>query len=45
MWVFMLKGKGEAFAAFVKFKAAIQKECEYVVKAPRTDRGDKFKGV
>ncbi|KAL1352527.1 hypothetical protein AAHE18_06G173600 [Arachis hypogaea] len=42
IWVYFLKQKSEAFEAFKKFKALIEKEGGYEIKALRTDRGGEF---
>lgn len=42
MWVYMLKTKDEAFLHFKRFKAAVEKESERVIKVFRTDRGGEF---
>ena len=41
-WVYFLKQKSEAFSAFKKFKAAVEKESGYKIKAMRSDRGGEF---
>ncbi|KAH9670830.1 hypothetical protein KPL70_017126 [Citrus sinensis] len=41
-WVYFLKQKSEVFEAFKKFKAAVEKESEYQIKAMRSDRGGEF---
>ena len=38
-WVYFLKQKSEVFEAFKKFKAAVEKESGYQIKAMRSDRG------
>lgn len=42
MWVFLLKSKDEAFDAFKRFRALVEKNSETTVKAFRTDRGGEF---
>lgn len=42
MWVFMLKQKNEALAAFKKFKLLVENEISESIKALRTDRGGEF---
>ncbi|KAH9735937.1 hypothetical protein KPL71_017913 [Citrus sinensis] len=41
-WVYFLKQKSEVFEAFKKFKAAVEKESGYQIKAMRSDRGEEF---
>ena len=41
-WVYFLKQKSEAFGAFKKFKAAVEKETGLEIKAMRSDRGGEF---
>ncbi|CAH9069840.1 unnamed protein product [Cuscuta europaea] len=41
-WVYFLKQKSEAFEAFKKFKALIEEESGYSIKAMRSDRGGEF---
>ena len=41
-WVYFLKQKSEVFKAFKKFKAAVEKESGYQIKAMRSDRGGEF---
>jgi len=41
-WVYFLKQKSETFVAFKNFKALVEKESGYVIKALRFDRGGKF---
>ncbi|KHN28513.1 Retrovirus-related Pol polyprotein from transposon TNT 1-94, partial [Glycine soja] len=41
-WVYFLKQKSEAFVAFKNFKALVEKESGYVIKALRSDRGGEF---
>ncbi|KAH9681844.1 hypothetical protein KPL71_027113 [Citrus sinensis] len=41
-WVYFLKQKSEVFEAFKKFKAAVEKERGYQIKAMRSDRGGEF---
>ena len=41
-WVYFLKQKSEVFEAFKKFKAAVEKESGYQIKAMRSDRGGEF---
>ncbi|KAK3037884.1 hypothetical protein RJ639_032114 [Escallonia herrerae] len=42
IWVYFLKQKSEAFEAFEKFKALVEKESGYEIKSLRTDRGGEF---
>ena len=42
MWVYFLKQKSEAFEAFKKFKAAVEKESGLKIKDLRSDRGGEF---
>lgn len=42
MWVFMLKQKSEALAAFKKFKMLVENEAMETIKVLRTDRGGEF---
>ena len=41
-WVYFLKEKSEVFANFKKFKALVEKESGFVIKAVRSDRGGEF---
>jgi len=41
-WVYFLKFKSEAFENFKKFKALVEKQSGYNIKALRTDRGGEF---
>ena len=41
-WVYFLKHKFEAFGAFKKFKAFVEKQSGHEIKALRSDRGGKF---
>ena len=41
-WVYFLKTKSEAFDAFKKFKAQVEKEFGYEIKSLRYDRGGKL---
>ncbi|KAL0448353.1 UNVERIFIED_CONTAM: Retrovirus-related Pol polyprotein from transposon TNT 1-94 [Sesamum latifolium] len=41
-WIYFLKQKSEAFATFKKFKALVEKESGYEIKALRSDRGVEF---
>ena len=42
MWSILLKGKGEAFDKFQKFKAVVELETKAKIKCFRTDRGGEF---
>lgn len=42
MWVYFLKAKSEAFAAFKKFRALVEDGPDQRVKTFRTDRGGEF---
>ncbi|KAL8112465.1 hypothetical protein AgCh_019970 [Apium graveolens] len=42
MWVYFLKSKDEAFEAFKRFKAKVEKGTEAKIKTFRTDRGYEF---
>ena len=42
MWSILLKGKGEAFEKFRKFKAIVELETKAKIKCFRTDRGGEF---
>lgn len=41
-WVYFLRNKSEAFDTFRKFKAVVEKESGYEIKALRTDRGGEY---
>ena len=41
-WVYFLKQKSEAFEAFKSFKALVENESGYPIKALRSDRGGEF---
>jgi len=41
-WVYFLKHKSETFEIFKKFKAFVEKQSDYQVKALCTDRGGEF---
>ena len=41
-WVYFLKEKSEVFSVFKKFKALVEKQSGYEIKALRSDRGDEF---
>ena len=41
-WIYFLKNKSEAFDSFKRFKALVEKESGYVIKALRTYRGGEF---
>lgn len=41
-WVYFLKQKLEVFGVFKKFKAVVEKESGYKIKAMRSDRGGEF---
>ncbi|KAH9751570.1 hypothetical protein KPL71_014344 [Citrus sinensis] len=41
-WVYFLEQKSEVFEAFKKFKAAVEKESGYQIKAKRSDQGGEF---
>lgn len=41
-WVYFLKEKAEVFGAFKRFKAIIEEQSGYKMKAMRTDRGGEF---
>ena len=42
LWSIFSKGKDEAFGAFQKFKALVENESGYAIKALRTNRGGEF---
>lgn len=42
MWIFLLKGKGEAFEVFKRFKKLAESESGERLKCFRTDRGGEF---
>lgn len=42
MWAYLLKSKGEAFAAFKKFRGLVEDGDERRIKMFRTDRGGEF---
>ncbi|KAL8148078.1 hypothetical protein AgCh_005425 [Apium graveolens] len=42
IWVYMLKGKDEAFSAFKIFRAKVEDGAEKKIKVFRTDRGGEF---
>lgn len=42
MWVFMLKQKSDALAAFKKFKTLVENETKATITVFRTDRGGEF---
>nr|KYP46330.1 Retrovirus-related Pol polyprotein from transposon TNT 1-94 [Cajanus cajan] len=41
-WVYLLKQKSEACDAFKSFKAFVEKQSDYKIKALRTDRGQEY---
>ncbi|KAL4017193.1 hypothetical protein IC575_024869 [Cucumis melo] len=41
-WVYFVKEKSEVFGMFKRFKALVEKESGYYIKALRSDRGDEF---
>lgn len=42
MWLVLLKGKGQAFEKFKRFKAMVEDETNMTIKRLRTDRGGEF---
>lgn len=42
MWVYFLSEKSEAFSAFLKFKAIVEKHSGHQIKTLRKDRGGEF---
>ncbi|KAK2994415.1 hypothetical protein RJ640_009642 [Escallonia rubra] len=41
-WVYFLKQKSEVFSTFKRFKALVEKQSGYQIKAMRSDRGGEF---
>lgn len=41
-WVYLLKENSEAFEVFKKFKALVENESSYKIKAMQTDREGEF---
>ncbi|KAK2985060.1 hypothetical protein RJ640_022938 [Escallonia rubra] len=41
-WVYFLKKKSEVFSTFKRFKAIVEKQSGYQIKAMRSDRGGEF---
>ena len=41
-WVYFLKEKSQVFECFKKFKAQVEKETKYQIKAIRSDRGGEY---
>ncbi|TYK04853.1 copia-type polyprotein [Cucumis melo var. makuwa] len=41
-WVYFVKEKSEVFGMFKRFKALVEKECGYYIKALRSDKGGEF---